>query len=55
MQGSFEKEKRKEGKGLVIPNLDNKKNPLQADGVFWTLLRKAWQNQTQFSPQGVGY
>ncbi|MEC7416996.1 MAG: M24 family metallopeptidase [SAR324 cluster bacterium] len=21
-----------------------KKSPLQADGVFWTLLRKAWQN-----------
>ena len=32
-----------------------KKSPLQADGVFWTLLRKAWQNQTQFSPQGAGY
>jgi hypothetical protein len=55
MQGSFEKEKRKEGKGLVVPSWTIKKSPLQADGVFWTLLRKAWQNQTQFSPQGAGY
>ena len=35
--------------------LNNKKIPAASRGVFWTLLRKAWQNQTQFSPQGAGY